>query len=119
MIDYNELDKAVVEYISSCKDSWLTPWSTDSTGTVYPKTMARFGAEWYKHKLIENKHNFKVKMEYFPSSMYGCLEKMAECIEQNYNDSTIKIKDMNILFERNHFQEDGVYRVVFVYQELT
>ena len=57
-------------------------------------------------------------MDYFHSGVYG-MEQMVEYIESNYNDSTIKIKDMKIIFERNHFQEDGVYRVVFVYQELT
>lgn len=120
MIDYNELDRKVVDYIvEQNKNPMYSPWAIDSTGLMMPKTLARFGAEWYRCKLIENENKFKVKMEYFPSGIYGSLEKMAEYIEQNYNDSTIKIKDMKILFERNQFQEDGTYRVIFVYQELT
>lgn len=120
MIDYNELDKEVVDYMAEqSKNPMYSPWAIDSTGLMMPKTLARFGAEWYRCKLIENQNKFKVKMDYFPSGVYGSMEQMVEYIESNYNDSTIEIKDMKIIFERNHFQDDGVYRVVFVYQELT
>lgn len=119
MIDYRELDDAVLDYITNSRENCFSPWSVDSTGLVYPRTLARFGAEWYRCKLLENKHNFKVKMERFPTSSHGSLEEMAQYIQDTYNDPSISVEDMKVVFERNHFQEDGIYRVIFVYQELT
>ena len=40
--------------------------------------------------------------------------KMKEYIEDMYNYDDIEILNMQIVYQRTHFSDDGFYRVIFV-----
>ena len=40
--------------------------------------------------------------------------EMKEYIEDMYNYDNIEILNMQIVYQRTHFSEDGFYRVIFV-----
>lgn len=46
-----ELDKAALKFYLNCIQT--NKFSIDSTGTVLPREMAKFGAEWQKQQMIE------------------------------------------------------------------
>ena len=69
-----ELDKDAAEFFLNAQTEYggFGRWAIDSTGMAMPKTMAQFGAEWYKKKVMKrNKYLYHCITKYFNKMIFA------------------------------------------------
>ena len=118
-----ELDKDAAEFFLNAQTEYggFGRWAIDSTGMAMPKTMAQFGAEWYKKKVIEkNKNHYYCDTCFFGEDDSGSYfsDRLTRYIEETYNREDIEVVDMKITYEKRHIDQPGQYRVFFIYKNI-